>query len=346
MKQRRVWTSVMGVAALAIALSGGSCSGGGGGKGGGDDGGTGQDSTGGGGGCATDSDCTSKLPPTTPASCATGKCDALQGTCTFVAKDNDKDGDPAANCKSNNGEPVKDGGDCNDNDPNIYSGHPESCSELSDGGSVTSPCKPGQKSCLADGTESACTGTLVCVDQACVGGSCQGSCAPGATGCNALQPQTCDSTGAWQDTGAPCPDVCTNGSCTGVCVPGSVQCNGSVKGQPQTCDSAGTWQNTGGACPILCSNGTCTGSCTPGSTECNGSVNGQPQTCDSTGAWQNTGSPCQYVCTGGSSSPDAGSLCTGVCLPGAMRCGGSGNVVQKCDNNGNWATYTEQRRVS
>src|SRR5271165_2603256 len=84
--------------------------------------------------CTTDSDCASAAPPTTPEACATGTCSA--GACVFSAMDQDGDGHPAAHCTSTNGIAIQVGDDCNDRDPNLYPGHPESCSALPDGGEV------------------------------------------------------------------------------------------------------------------------------------------------------------------------------------------------------------------
>jgi hypothetical protein len=105
--------SILGVGVLALSLGTGACSGNGGsaspqkveGSGGG---GAGADAspdatTGGVMACATDAQCASQVPPTTPTSCASGTCNVLQGVCVFSAKDEDGDGHPAANCKSTNG---------------------------------------------------------------------------------------------------------------------------------------------------------------------------------------------------------------------------------------------------
>ena len=76
--------SVAGVGAIALALSAGSCSSGSSGtSANGSDGGSGQDAT---SGCTTDSQCAGTVPPTTPANCATGKCNSVQGVCEYVAK--------------------------------------------------------------------------------------------------------------------------------------------------------------------------------------------------------------------------------------------------------------------
>jgi hypothetical protein len=87
-----------------------------------------------------------------------------------------------------------------------------------------------------------------------------GVCTPNSKQCVGLQPQACDTTGTWQNTGTPCTSVCDNatGSCTGSCKPSSKQCSGQ---QPQTCDATGTWQNTGAACSGCMICGTTTGVC-------------------------------------------------------------------------------------
>jgi hypothetical protein len=352
MKSSRACMSVTSVAALAVALSGGACSGGKGDVGAaGDDGGVGagQDATSsGGGGCATNTDCASQVPPTAPAGCATGKCDALQGTCTFVAKDNDGDGDPTANCKASNGVPITDGTDCNDDDPNIYGGHPETCTDLTDGGTAASPCSSGQKECLPDGTESACTGTLVCVNQACVGGKCVGSCGPGETQCsgnNGLQ--TCGADGTWgspvQCMGGACleADAGTGSgaaSCGGVCSPGATQCGtGSQANYVQTCDGSGEWQTATNPCTDVCSAGQCGGNCSPGQTECGTSNN--VLTCPASGTWPTTGgTSCTSqgkacVATGTTGNPSA--ACSGSCVPGVPgTCGSCGKGTETCTASG------------
>src|SRR5678816_3133970 len=36
-------------------------------------------------------------------------------------------------------------------------------------------------------------------------------CVPNATQCNGMQPQTCDASGIWQNSGTACPYLCNNG---------------------------------------------------------------------------------------------------------------------------------------
>ena len=148
-------------------------------------------------------------------------------------------------------------------------------------------------------------------------------CLPGSLKCNNLQPQTCDQTGIWQTSGAPCAIACLGGVCTGACSPGTKQCKGL---QPQTCEATGTWQNNGIVCSYVCDNfsGSCTGSCTPGLKQCNVS---QPQICDASGTWQNNGTVCTTTaCNGGA--------CTGSCLPNSTNCNGPQPEV--CDSMGIW----------
>ncbi|HSY21885.1 MAG TPA: hypothetical protein VK841_07215 [Polyangiaceae bacterium] len=117
----------------------------------------------GGGPCRADSDCASQVPPTAPPGCAAGRCDVLEGTCTFVALDRDGDGHAAADCASTNGVPIDVGDDCNDEDAELYPGHSENCSANPQGtaiawptGAPTGICEYGQVSCLASGAVSAC----------------------------------------------------------------------------------------------------------------------------------------------------------------------------------------------
>src|SRR4051794_28691918 len=50
-------------------------------------------------------------------------------------------------------------------------------------------------------------------------------CTPNATQCAGLQPQTCDATRHWQDTGSACAVACSGGLCTGGCTADATRCN-------------------------------------------------------------------------------------------------------------------------
>ena len=284
------WTwSLSGVVAIGLALSAGSCSSGSSGAGAngpGTDGGSSGDAT---TTCTTDAQCAASVPATTPANCATGKCNVVQGACEYVAKDQDGDGHTAASCKSSGSVPVQAGDDCNDQDPNLYPGHPESCTPRFDGGAADAGyCPVGQISCLSDGTESECSM------------SCS-PCKHGELGCNGTQPQQCNSTGTgWSNLGSACSGmttgVCLRGGCV-ACTPGAGQCVGaSPAQQPQTCDAMGTWQNAGIACASnqTCVLGVCTGVCAPGQTQCSGN---SLETCNTSGQW--SGAACASLCCGG-----------------------------------------------
>jgi formylglycine-generating enzyme required for sulfatase activity len=261
--------------------------------------------------CTTDVECAAQVPPTAPANCATGTCNT-QGVCVFSARDEDGDGHRAYGCQSTTGAAIDDGDDCNDHDPNVYPGHAEACSTSEDGGVPPGTmCAEGFLSCLPDGTESPCTGTVACVNQACVNGTCRGVCAPPQTECLGQQPQVCDAIGTWQNSGAACSGstpVCLDGGCT-TCSPGAVQCEGQ---QPQVCDATQAWQNSGAACSgstPVCLNGACA-ACNP--------------------------DPTQYG--GDACSGDTPVCLNGVCVacnPGTTRCA-SGTTWQICGPDAVW----------
>ena len=360
------WISVSGAVAIAMALSAGSCSSGGsstGANGSGKDAGSlGHGGAGASVTCSTDSDCAASVPPTMPAPgvgarCAEGKCNALQGVCEYVAKDEDGDGHTAANCISTTGVAIQDGDDCNDQDANLYPGHPESCSAAPDGGLPPPGFCTGQVSCLSNGTESGCVTTLTCLNQACVNGTCTGTCAPGQSQCTVNDGlQTCGSNGTWgagvSCGGASCETGASGGQCSGVCQAGSTMCAGT--NGVQVCASSGTW-----AAPMACVNQTCTsgvtggscqGNCAPGETACAG--NGVV-TCATGGTWGTPADCGSQTCVGANSgeSLDGGVIsadaavgsgssgfrsasCEGACAPGHLGC--SGQQPQVCVGGGQW----------
>lgn len=150
----------------------------------------------------------------------------------------------------------------------------QQCTSTSGGCVAGSTCAPDGYCCAQScGTDPICAGscagradgsclfpTKSCGSGTCNGsGMCVGSCTPGAKQCNGLQPQTCDTTRAWQNTGMACTTICASstGTC-GDCTPGAKMCSSS---QPQMCDTNGKWQNAGpvcGACnPCSPTTGTC-----------------------------------------------------------------------------------------
>ena len=91
------------------------------------------------------------------------------------------------------------------------------------------------------------------------------ACTPGAKQCDGVQPQTCDTSGMWQNAGTACTCDCLDGACSATCVPGLKFCSDL---QPQECAPGCIWRNVGTPCPYVCSLGTCAGSCKPGARTC------------------------------------------------------------------------------
>ncbi len=330
-------------------------------------------------GCKTDSDCAGMVPPTTPADCATGKCDAVQGTCTFTSKDEDGDGHASANCKSTNGVAITAGDDCNDADPQLYPGHTTQCSIATDGSTIAWPtgvpagtCQYGTLSCMPDGTESSCVGAVAPASRDCSSSNdldCDGKPDDQECACELGPPAA---TQSCFDFAAPA--KAGNGACTAgvqMCQPadGGVQTSwGACVGEigpagKDTCDVGndndcdGT-PNSGCACINGNSQGclTSANSC-PGTQTCGA---GQWGTCTSTGACNCTSGQKQscatsnYGCPGTEScgSGNTWGACTATgtcqCAPGTTQpcsatngCGGT----QTCGSNYTWGACNQSASV-
>jgi hypothetical protein len=275
--------------------------------------------------CKASDECAAQVPPTVPEDCAVGRCDPRRSVCVFYAKDEDGDGHPAFHCEASDGAAVVTGDDCNDHDPGLYPGHPESCATLPDGGAPGSGyCAPGEIRCEADGAESPCEDITVCVDSACVDHECVGTCSPGSTQCADNGVETCTPLGAWGPSRSCAEETCIStgnvASCEGSCAPGSQACSGN---QPESC-AMGAWTASGEACSggePVCLDGSCV-ACSPGSTRCSG---GLPETCDANGDWDSAACPPGEVCNG------TGTSCTPGCtILAAFYATGAVNPADTC----------------
>lgn len=208
--------------------------------------------------------------------------------------------------------------------------------------------------------------SFACVQQACVGGQCQGLCTPAAKRCaDVLSVTQCDDQGGW-GAAQKCPNACIGdisaGDCGGECVPNTDAC---VQGQNATrhCNASAIWGP-----PQSCGTGTCDASghctaCTPGSSECLSGT--QVRTCNDLGSWSAATScangcesnrcnpPCVsaqcvsatliQTCTNGKwdpATPCKVACASGKCLtcaPKSKRCATSAaNALETCADNGEW----------
>jgi formylglycine-generating enzyme required for sulfatase activity len=134
-------------------------------------------------------------------------------------------------------------------------------------GATVQTCSAQTSGCTQWVDSMTCSGGApVCLSGACV------ACSPGAAQCaSGTQPQTCSSTGTWQNATACTSQTCVSGSCTGVCAPAQTQCASGI--QPQSCDGNGAWKS-GTVCPSSqsCASGACV---TPPSCQASGAGTSQ-----------------------------------------------------------------------
>jgi hypothetical protein len=272
--------------------------------------------------CVRDADCAASAPPTmlvagVGPNCAAGRCNALQGVCEYVAKDEDGDGHAAANCVATNGVTIQEGDDCNDQDPNLYPGHPETCSVEAEGGTVAWPtgmpvgiCAYGQVECLPDGMESTCTGTVGPMPRDCTSSldnDCDGKpdssecvCSPGTAQSCYTGPAGTEGVGICHGGAEQCDladggESDTWGACTGQTLPAGRDCTSTVDND---CDGKSD-DTECGSCTTSTMQSCYTG---PTGTQGVGVCHSGEQTCalvDGGAAWGN---------------------CTGEVVPGARLC--------------------------
>jgi len=156
-------------------------------------------------------------------------------------------------------------------------------------------------------------------------------CVPGAKQCNALQPQTCDSTGTWQNSGTACTgtcQACTAGSCTlvtgappaGKACSGSGTCGGSCNGQSASCTYPGPSTICGAP---VCTNGTVT------NVACNGAGGCSTPIAQSCNGFPCSGNQCATTCTNRSTTGcQSGFKCVGgnTCVAASVPCGLAGGT--------------------
>jgi alpha-tubulin suppressor-like RCC1 family protein len=249
------------------------------------------------------------------------------------------------------------------------------------GGQCSGSCVPNTTQCSGTSAVQTCSASgtwapaVACTNQACVLGACTGVCTPGTTGCNGLQPQTCNSSGQWEDLGPSCAPgqacaangtcLCnTSSGCTGccdgnVCVAYAAESNtvcGSGGASCAACTGGQQCSATTGQCEcpagtVLCG-GTCM-ACAAGQ-RCNGtacvcdSVSCPNGCCSTAGECLAYGQQNAQTCGTGGLTCGSCSGATPVCLNGgcatcspsaAPECSGR-TTLRSCQADGSWGPDT------
>ena len=150
---------------------------------------------------------------------------------------------------------------------------------------------------------------------------CTGECSPADKRCSGSQPQTCDGSGQWGNTGNACSGCATCSSATGTCAPGTCP-------NPDQCHSAGTCDTTTGICSNPVKNsGTCDdgNACTTGDSCQAGVCTGTPMACNSPPACRLVTTCSSGTCNYSQNSQDG--FADGKCPGGTPYCY-SGACVQ------------------